>query len=513
MPYNIYPAVDENYNFPKVIKEAFTNSQELIDKVNSLSMSAAKAIPIRHDFTNGSLPTGMHSVSSPARLATLINAPSWLSAGDVIFAAPGVGFELVFHYNIGQLPELYYRSKLSSSGGWSGFVKIGNQATEESEKFSPGQAALSHKVRQDFSIRRLGGTVGTSGRAAVSLRFDDNPRKFIDVILPVLKKYDLVGYLASANRYYDETGVTYSEMQGVALNNGIEIANHSSTHGDSTGDNAIYDNTVGAADSLESKMPQIPVDTWTMPSLSGTKMDGYNDGRYPANFSGTTAGRLIMGRHSAVNGYSGGRTSPLIGHPTVGQTHLTYETMTATSFKNYVIEAQNQGTGLTLMAHPSRIGTPGYMDLATFDACMAWLASEKAAGRLLILTAQGLAFADASSSIRPNFWPQGLTPPTLDLASNYTVPASSFLSSRGAVMELVIRMKGESGGVFKASVKHDDTGLNASKQWTLTNSDPQEFVIPFTLPLLLPYNGDLTINFGRGSTYTGILYDIQLRTT
>ena len=80
-------------------------------------------------------------------------------------------------------------------------------------------------------------------------------------------------------------------------------------------------------------------------------------------------------------------------------------------------------------------------------------------------------------------------------------------------MELVIRMKGASGGIFKASVKHNATGLNASKEWTLTNSDPQEFVIPFTLPLSIPYNGTLTINFGRASTYGGLLYDVQLRTT
>lgn len=474
---------------------------------------------------------GDWSMGSIARAETVLNRPPGAVQGTLrVFG--GVGYHMFFEYVSGQVGKIWVRNATASGGaGWTAWSQIFPLSDLGVGKINAGSAAQGHATRMDFVRRRQSGGVGTAGRAAVALRFDDNPRKFLDAVYPLLQKYQLPGYIASAVRYYDETSAPFADVQAAALNDGVEVANHSWTHVDASGYNAIYDNTVKAADYLEQQMPQLIVDTWTMPSLSGTKMDGYDDGRYVSNFASTEAGHLITSRHAVVNGYSGGRTQPLTGEPSVGQTHLTIEAMTLAEVQSYVNEAQRMGTGLTLMAHPSRIDTPGYMTTAVFESVLAWLDSERQAGRLVCLSAQGIAFADVDRTHRVNLVPNGdfsqgntgwqnNTGWSFDRTTNTATTAtgaplyqnivfSPFISMRGAVCELVYRVKGTAGGVVRTAVSCSPTVT--TKNHTLATNDWVEVRKLFTIPASFATSGVIRVDVGRVSGGAVTVRDVRVQ--
>lgn len=484
----------------------------------------------------GSAFEGEWSMGSAARAGTVSNKPPGALQGT-LWSLGGVGYQWFFEYVSGQVGKIWVRNATASGGaGWTAWAQLfpaaggGATPTPATGQIDAGQAAQSHATRIDFVRRRQSGGVGTAGKAAVALRFDDNPRKFLDVCYPLLRKYQLPGYIASAVRYFGETGAGFPEVQTAALNDGVEVANHSWTHGDASGYDAILNNTIGAADHLEQQMPQLRVDTWTMPSLQGTKMDGYDDGRYIPNFAETTAGHMITARHAVVNGYSGGRTQPLIGAPTVGQTHLTIETMTLAEVQGYVGEAQRMGTGLTLMLHPSRLDTAGCMTSAVFESVLAWLDAERQAGRLLCLSAQGIAFADVGRSHRVNMVPnsdfsQGVSgwqnntgwsfDPAAGTATTSTgapvyqnIVFSPFISMRGAIVELVYRARGAAGDVVRAAVTAAPT--SGTQDTTLTGSGWQEIRKLVTIPANFSTSGLLRVDIGRVSGGAVTIRDVRL---
>lgn len=499
---------------------AFTHGQKMRDEAKGhTDAEVAKLVPrviptnTDIDLMRGPAWYGRWSISSQARLDTLVNAPSWMTSGDVIEVMPGTGFHLVYRYTNGGDPHLYYRGRTTTaSETWSPWQKIAPAPTVADPRYSAGYGAMGHETRQGFALRKLGGTIGTAGRAAVALRFDDNPAAFRDKVLPILREFDVPGYIASATRYYDETAVPYADAEGWAVNDGVSIANHTETHADSTSDAAIWDNTVGAADALEAAMPKINVDVWTMPSMSGTKMLGYDDGRYPQNFLDTTAGRAIASRHAVVNGYSGGRFQPLIGRPTFGQTHLTIEAMTYASAKIYIDEAAAAGVGLTLMLHPSRLDGTGYMSTATFRSVVAYLAALREEGTLLLLGPLGIGFADAGHSRRHNMLPAGTFPDESSTAvRSASVLLSPNLSQRGAVCELVARVDGPAGAVFRTGVANTAAGLTATKDHTIPATGWREVRKLFTIPATMPYDGAFDVTVGTVSGGPVTVRDVRMR--
>lgn len=493
----------------------------------------ARSLPVGADLNSmfGADWHGMWSVASQARLDALLNRPSWMTTGDVIHVHAGIGFQLVEKYTNGGTPGLYFRARTSSSGSvWSEWRNlIGLE-----EKYTAGYAALAHKVRQDFARRRIGGSIGTGGKAAVALRFDDGHAAFRDKVLPLVQKYDLPSYQATTVTLTEEALVPWGDMQAWYLRDGVEVANHTRTHADSSGNTAIYDNTVLGADYMQTQMPHVLVDVWTMPSVGGTGFDGYDDGRYIPNFVDTTAGRVIMARHSVVNGYAGGRPQPMIGTPTVGQTHLTIDNRPLSEVQFYVKEAQQRGYGLTLMLHPSRLdGTTG-RTTAELEEILAWIAAERDAERLLVLSAQGIAWADAGHAHRINFlrngdfrdgltgWTnaetytiedvQGMKVATtstgVPLAQSLTV--SELASNRGAVVELVARVNGATGDKIRTNIICGPTNKQVDR--FLARSGWQEVRTLATIPTSVSVSSTLDVQIGRVSGGPVQLADIRLQT-
>lgn len=266
--------------------------------------------------------------------------------------------------------------------------------------------ATEHMVRADTIRKQMGYKIGTRGRGVIMLRFDDYPQDFKATVLPLLRAHNLPSYFAATVRWVeDEQPTPWSEVQGWALNDGVQIWNHSWTHGAASTPAALQKEIVESADYFESKMPAIRIGGWVMPGtgVTGDPYGGYS-GKDDEAFYGTEAGRLILSRHGIVNAARGGSRQPAGGHP-IGQAHSTFESWSVDQFKEAVTAAAQGGYGLSLMAHPSNFGTPGYMSTENLAACLAWLAAERDAGRLMVLTGHASAVLDPDSDYRQNLLP------------------------------------------------------------------------------------------------------------
>ncbi|PBB08488.1 hypothetical protein CKW39_09005 [Kocuria sp. WRN011] len=412
-------------------------------------------------------------------------------------------------------------------GAWeqvtSGTVSTPAPTPESSAAGSPGMSAIRRTARVDAARKRLLGGAGTGGVGAVALRFDDGHDAARDKVLPLLRKHALPGYWAVSKTNLDGSTVTGADLQAWALNDAAEVTSHSRTHSDSATDPAILDNVYTWADDLQSLVGQVVVDAWTFPG--GGDFGGLNAGAYASLFADTYAGRLILERYAAAYGGTGGWLQPLTGEPTIGQSHVTIEAYTLAQVQDMVRKAQNAGMGITLMLHPSKLDTAGHMTSATLDQAMGWIAGEREAGRLVALTATGMAFANASSSHRVNMLPpigpewasaewsisggaastSGLRPLTHKLTIN------PFAGSRGAPVELAVKVSGTAGDIVRINLTAAGGALNTTRNVTLTAST-QWIYKPATIPAGTALGSSIDVNITRVSGGTVTVQDARLRT-
>lgn len=318
-------------------------------------------------------------VVSSANAAALITGWPTSGAGYLLNRTFGVPTQCVIAYT-GAGPKIYWREWSPGGQVWSDWVEVGQGGAGSED------VALQHRIRADQAAKRHGYTVPTNGRGVVMLRFDDYPQDFIAKVLPLLRKYDMPAYWACTVRHVEQEQPTdWAVVQDWFLQDGVRIWNHSKTHSNSTTTKDIFDNIVGAADYFESKMPHVAIDGWVQPGTGTNKPYQDFETNRPESYWGTYAGRLIMQRHGIVNGGTGGYMQPM-GGDAVAQSHFTFEAVTAEGFKKEVKLAQSGPYALSMMAHPKFLGTTGYMSLADFESCLAWLAAERDAGRLMVLT-------------------------------------------------------------------------------------------------------------------------------
>ena len=372
--------------------------------------------------------------------------------GYLINRTMGVPTQQVITYT-SEGPRLWWREWRPGPQSWSDWIEPGKRQ----------DVALEHAIRADAAAKRHGYTVPTNGRGVVMLRFDDYPQDFIAKVLPLLRKYDMPAYWACTVRHVEQEQPTdWSVVQDWFLQDGVRIWNHSKTHSNSTTAKDIFDNIVGAADYFESKMPHVAIDGWVAPG-TGTSTP-YNDfsGGQPASYWGTYAGRLIMQRHGIVNGGTGGFMQPMGGNA-VAQSHYTFEQSTIAQFKEQVQIAQRGPYALSMMAHPQNLGTFSYMSMGDFEACLAWLAAERDAGRLMVLTGDVAPVLSPGGGIRndlaPNF-PTG----SLATAKTYSIDTTPTYWAGGGVREFEATVTADAESVISLEV----TGAPAkTKQFTI----------------------------------------------
>lgn len=406
-----------------------------------------------------------------------------------------------------------------AGGAWSSWERIGSggggstPTPELTASGSPGMTAVRRTARVSAARKRLLGGYGTAGQGAVALRFDDGHADFKAKALPLLQKHGLPAYIAVTERLLAESGVTYAELQSWALNSGVEVTAHSRDHVDKSADADILSAVHTFGDDLEKAVGQVVVDTWTFPG--GGDFGGLDAGRDPSKFAETYSGRLLLERYAVPHGGSAGYFQPLTGEPTVGQVHVTIEAYTLDQVQDMVRRAQSAGMGITLMMHPTKIDTEGFMSSATLDAVLGWIAGEREAGRLAVLTGTGMGFADASSSSRANmladteFASSGWTGTGWTFAGGVAtatdIRASAlsqdilinpFAGSRGAPVELSVQVQGAAGDTIKLSLTAGG-GLTASRTVALPRTGWSRVYVPATIPTGVGLGTNLSVAIER----------------
>jgi len=430
------------------------------------------------------------------------------------------GFQTYMEY--GADPRFWFRGisnvTLKTWGPWKDMTGGGSAVGNQSE------VAAQHMVRADTIRKQMGYKIGTRGRGVIMLRFDDYPQDFKNTVLPLLRANALPCYLATTVRHFEELQPTpWSEVQGWAINDGVQPWNHSWTHSAATSPAALTKEIVESADYFESKMPQVRIGGWVMPGtgVTGDPYGGYS-GKTDEAFYGTVAGRLILSRHGVVNAARGGSMQPAGGHP-IGQAHSTFEAWTVEQFKAAVTEASVGGYGLSLMAHPANFGNGGYMTVAQLSTCLAWLATERTAGRVMVLTGHASAVLDPDSDYRHNLLPESFADglgawsgtgwtvadgiaksPATTAALTRTLDTASTAWARGGTRELHALVKSAAANTIKLEAIGTGGVVTASRTQAIPAgawTDVRKF---FTLP----YVGDPIMTIRISST-TGVTFDVH----
>ena len=409
---------------------------------------------------------GAHVVSSRAYVDGLPGSGTGILE---VLVAVGVGLsvqrytERVANDDI----QVWQRASLLT-GGWGGIswdlLGSGGGGGTGSSRTSDVQVS-DHASRVDLAASRRGGSIGTGGKPVFMWRFDHWLVAFRDKILPILREFDLP---ATLNVNYDNMdnpqngggSITWSDVQDWNQYSGVEIANHGATHTNASTMESIYHEVVEGRRNLEAAMPRVAVETWqehgsaylVASDLPGDI--GLDLGREPRNFFESYAGRLVMAEHAVVEGKNGSFYPPLTGRPQIGQSHYSMDRQTAAEAIATIQYAQSVGRGLTGYTHPGLMdqvnvggslypatynedgsvdfqgtdatsthyateaefrdaqaaaGNIVHMPTKDFRAVCEWLASERDADRLMVMTAAGGGFADKRSNHRENLLMPRLT--------------------------------------------------------------------------------------------------------
>ncbi|PWH05188.1 hypothetical protein DEO23_13995 [Brachybacterium endophyticum] len=370
--------------------------------------------------------------------------------------------------------RVWHRYSLST-GGWTGIewdllnepaAAGGGGGTANSGRAVQADVQTSdHAARVEYARARRGGGIGTNGVPVVMIRFDHWLVAFRDKCLPALQDNSLVGTL---NVNYDNLGneqngggsITWEHVQAWNQYDGIEIANHGSTHTNVNTQAAIYHEIVDGRRNLEKAMPRVAVETWQEHGsayLIASDIDGDEGldlGRSLEAFTESYAGRLVMGEHAIVEGKIGGFYPPLTGEPQIGQSHFSIDRQSSDQTISTVQFAQQVNRGLTIYLHPglldtilvgtqawsvtygqdgSRTVTPSgatgevqnfptdaamrewattnghivYQTTDDFRRVCEWLKAERDAGRIMVMSAGGGNFADIHHGRRENILMRG----------------------------------------------------------------------------------------------------------
>jgi len=258
-------------------------------------------------------------------------------------------------------------------------------------------------LKQQAYARR--GPVGIKGkRAAVSIRMDHWLNDTFAKALPMLEDKNLP---ASICLNVDNMGdpqnnlITWPMVIDMALHRGVEIWNHGADHIDHTDEAGIIDAIVGGQQRLQAAVgPKLVVDGWM--SNGSSYYDGFTFGRTFEAWTDTVAADSIMYAHAFADGKNTGFLQPLDGRIKLGGSHYSAESGGAAPTIARIEEAKKLGRGITIYFHPGLIDQPGGFTLADLEVLFTWLAEQRDAGLIEILTPSAMAMADMTHDRREN---------------------------------------------------------------------------------------------------------------
>ncbi|MGV0328114.1 polysaccharide deacetylase family protein [Corynebacterium guaraldiae] len=362
--------------------------------------------------------------------------------------------------------KLYTRSRVSNKE-WSEW------ASSSSDAFAPAGASSG---RENLLAMSRGGKIGTGGKAVVSLRFDHNMAAFDKNIKPRLLErglpatmpcfYNMIvpqpGY---TNDDSAAAGKTWDDVQQ-NFYRGVEVFSHSYSHQDAASVAAITKEVSGSRTALEEAMPDVRVHGWAMPGVTGTQYLGWWQAWVdPETRMQHPAGQLLGSTYGTYNvsGY---------GLNELGKAQSRYfgieSNTTAATAKSHIDRAIATTTGVTLMCHPNKIGTDGYMPLAVFEEILDYIVAKRDAGEIMVLTMGGQAVADPSTG-----WRHSLTPkvsgwsggPTGTLST--TANLSYLHDSGGGMRELAATVTGTGSVKLRVQAANGTVPMDVYRTFTI----------------------------------------------
>lgn len=316
-------------------------------------------------------------------------------------------------------PDVYFDGGMAPGGGrstrWTGpahqsrseaFLpppSLTRTAADDRYK-RPAIAPAFH--RQSFVLRR-GGRIGTGGLGAVAFRWDHWPDYAYDGLIDAHLEYGIpwswAHYSQQRNpalaRDQDGHDTTWTTIQRSALEHGAEMWCHGRTHSDQTTYEGRYDEAVTAKAELQASLPACAIEGFVIPGVGGTNWGGFNLTGSPENWLRTDVGRLIAEHYAVCTGHMGGMFRPLIGEPSNGLAHYTIERAGASTVISNIRHARNRRLGVCMMLHPRTV-MQGGIGLSGYRQVLEFVAAERDAGNLAVLTMGGLLMADTSTDWR-----------------------------------------------------------------------------------------------------------------
>lgn len=321
-------------------------------------------------------------------------------------------------------------------------------------------------ARAAARTRRLGG-YGTSGKPVVVLTFDHGLSNLTQMLADHADDLGVPYTVAVSTDEVntgENAGVTWANLQTLALNSGVEMSNHSPGHADQPTNGAIHAAVVDSKAKMLTNMPALAVDSFIMPGHGVEDgWGGLGGARTFEAVNNTYAGQLIQNTHGVFTGAVPGDTWPTTGDLPAGVTRTPMDLTSWISYvQNQITAAIARGSGETILAlsHPVYWDTESRPTASRIRDFITWCADRRAAGEIVLATVTGAAFARAYDSHVPRLdnpagWDNG--------TQTITVPANT----GGGVFQV------EAPGATAITVT-DDTGA--------LSSTVQGEYRPFTIP-------------------------------
>ena len=444
--------------------------------VNFLSGSFQVNGDLNYQDLNNVLSPGVYRQPLSARATVARNYPQ-ATRGILTVHQWGDESQVSQTYQATFRGDVYTREH--SATGWEEWIRIGGDTST-----SGNGSQLNHRrdAMKQASRMRRGGVIGTNGATPVSLSFDHGYVNFRDKVLPHLRRLGLPstsafnqGQLGSG----ENEGISWPQLQEFGLNYGVEFAHHGYSHTDisdaSTNVERITNALTSSIDLVKTNMPEVVADAFILPGVGGTNYDGFNGGADPESWWTHPAGRALMQHFPVVSAKRRGVAVPLMQGEDLsfGSDRLGWDTADgADTLKSHIQSLAGTTMGVKCFMHPSQIGLAGKISEAKLVETLEWLAAERDAGRVEVLTVSGFAYADVTSNARMNIAPSW----TGDQAVISLSPMMDYLA--GA--QVLVETTADTSGTLTISATSDTGGLDATVTHTATAG--RRYRLAFSIP-------------------------------
>lgn len=278
---------------------------------------------------------------------------------------------------------------------------LGTAADLATSFTSPAEATGGNRLTE-LGLTAKGGSIGTFGKAVVSIRFDHHLAPLRDTIWPLMVARGLPASVGIVSRWPTgdtfSTGVTWSDLHTM-VRDGLEVWCHSATHGDPTTYAALVDEIVTSKAEIEAQ--GFKTMGWQVPGVTTTVYTDWQMGTV-ADMYGPVA-RLVNTNHAFSEGYYPGSGMRVLPHRQFHSlNHTTIEALSVAAIQNAIKQAVAYNCGVQLMLHPGYIGTPTYLTLADLTTVLDYIVTHRDLGEFEVLTATGLIAADPGGTSRVN---------------------------------------------------------------------------------------------------------------